>query len=216
MVTTKVLRGYHPDSVLVYLDDCLVPAQDPASMCDKLSKIFQRFRDANLKLHPSKCVWAVDRVKFRGHVFDRRGISPESSKFDIKNYPVCRTAKQVRSFLGLTGYYRRFVKEYSQISAPLRKLLKAEVPFVCDSSCQEAFEALKAALLSEPVLTLPDLSRTFRLTTDASINGIVYILGQYDDKGREQVISYGGRGLRDNETRWDITEFETSLNRGCS
>ena len=210
MVMLKVLRGLHPDSVLVYLDDCLVLAQDPASMCDKLSKIFQRFRDAKLRLHPAKCVWATDRVKFLGHVFDSRGISPDPSKFSIiKNYPVCRTAKQVRSFLGLTGYYRRFVKGYSQLSAPLRRLLRADVPFVWDSYCQEAFDALKAALLSEPVLTLPDFSRTFRVTTDASIQGIAYILSQLDSQGREQVISYGGRGLRDNETRWGITELET-------
>ncbi|HSN24512.1 MAG TPA: reverse transcriptase family protein, partial [Methylomicrobium sp.] len=130
MVMQKVLKGLTQDSVLVYLDDILVLAPDAPTMNHRLEQIFQRFRDARLRLHPAKCVWATDRVKFLGHVFDRRGISVDTSKFDlIRNYPVCKTPKQVRSFLGLTGYYRRFVQAYSQKSALLRALLKADTPF---------------------------------------------------------------------------------------
>src|SRR5208282_1902345 len=116
--------------------------------------------------------------------------------------------KQIKSFLGLCNYYRRFVKSFSQISAPMRSLLKQDVKFKWTRDCEEAFEALKTALITAPVLVLPDFRKPFILTCDASTSGVGYILSQKDEGGREHVICYGGRGLRPIETRWGITDLE--------
>jgi Reverse transcriptase (RNA-dependent DNA polymerase)/RNase H-like domain found in reverse transcriptase len=186
MVMQKVLRELTSTAVLIYLDDILVMGKTPTDMFQKLDEVFQRFRSANLRIHPAKCHWAVSKVKFLGHVFDERGISVDESKFSfIKHVPVPDTARKVRSFLGLGNYYRRFVKGFSQISAPLRQLLKTNVPFQWNKDYQHAFEQLKTALITAPILSLPDFSRGFVMTTDASYRGIGYILGQRDDNGRE-------------------------------
>jgi hypothetical protein len=209
MVMQKVLRGLAPSKVLIYLDDILVMGKDPQDMFQKLDEVFQRFRGARLRIHPAKCHWAVKRVKFLGHIFDERGIGVDESKFSIiRHFPVPTTPKRVRSFLGLANYYRRFVKGFSQISATLRALLKADAKFEWTPQCQEAFEKLKEMLINAPILKLPDFGRPFVLTTDASTSGIAHILGQRDDQGCEHAVAYGGRGLRPNETRWAVTELE--------
>ena len=124
-VMHKVLRGLTPSSVLVYLDDILVWGKTPDDMIQKLDLVFQRFRAANLRLHPAKCHWSADRVRFLGHVFDRNGISLDESKLSIvRDFPRPRTPKHIKRFLGLCNYYRRFEKSFSQISAPMRALLK--------------------------------------------------------------------------------------------
>jgi hypothetical protein len=151
----------------------------------------------------------VKRVKFLSHIFDERGIGVDESKLSIiRDFLVPTTPKRVRSFLGLANYYRRFVKGFSQISAPLRALLKADAKFEWTPPRQEAFEKLKEMLINAPILKLPDFGRPFVLTTDASTSSIAYILGQRDDPGREHAVAYGGRGLRPNETRWAVTELE--------
>jgi hypothetical protein len=118
--------------------------------------------------------------------------------------------KHVRSFLGLANYYHRFVKAFSQISAPLRNFLKTGVLFVWTEECQVAFEQLekKHALITAPVLRLPRFSEPFVLTCDASYKGIAYILGQRDETGKEHAIAYEGRGLRPNEEKWPVTHLE--------
>src|SRR5271157_3273925 len=205
----KVLRGLTPSSVLVYLDDILVLGKTPDDMINKLDMVFHRFRAANLRLHPAKCHWCVDRVKFLGHVFDKNGISLDESKLSVvRDFPRPRTQKHIKSFLGLCNYYRRFVKSFSQISAPMRELLKQDVRFQWTDECENAFKELKTALITAPVLVLPDFKKSFVLTCDASTSGVGYILSQKDEGGREHVICYGGRGLRPNETRWGITDLE--------
>jgi hypothetical protein len=104
--------------------------KNPQDMFQKLDEVFQRFRSARLRIHPAKCHWAVKHVKFLGYIFNERGIGVDESKFSIiRDFPVPTTPKRVRSFLGLANYYRRLVKGFSQISAPLRALLKADAKF---------------------------------------------------------------------------------------
>jgi hypothetical protein len=133
--------------------------KDPQDMFQKLDEAFQRFRNARLRIHPTKCHWAVKHVKFLRHVFDERGISVDESKFSIiRDFSVRTTPKQVRSFLGLANYYRRFAKRLSQISTPLRALLKTDGQFDWTPQCQEAFEKLKEILINAPILKLPDFN----------------------------------------------------------
>jgi hypothetical protein len=174
-----------------------------------MDEVFARFRAANLRIHPAKCHWAVNRVKFLVHVFDDRGISIDREKFSVvENFPVPTTVKGVRSFLGLANYWRRFLKNFSQTSAPLRNLLKTGVPFEWTQECQTALEQIKRSLITAPVLRLPRFQDGFILTTDASYKGISYILSQRDENGKEDPVAYGGRGLRPNETRWPVTHLE--------
>jgi len=216
-IMSRVLQNLTPNVALIYLDDVLVLGKSAPNMLDRLQQVFDRFRSANLRMHPSKCHWAVARVHFLGHVLDERGISVDESKISIvRDFKRPNTPKRVKSFLGLANYYRRFVANFSQISAPLRALLKKETRFVWTSECEESFNKLKQALITAPVLRLPDFSKPFVLTTDASLDGISYILGQRDEAGREHVISYAGRSLRDGERRWGITELEgLAIVQGC-
>lgn len=209
MLMQKVLSGLSPTSVLIYLDDVLVLGKTAADMLFKLKQVFERFRQAKLRMHPAKCHWSVDRVQFLGHVLDKDGVHVDENKIKIvKEFPVPTTPKRVKSFLGLANYYRRFVKNFSQVSSPMRKLLLKDAKFVWTKECQHAFETLKNALITAPVLALPNFKKGFILTTDASTTGISYVLSQRDDEGRERVCCYGGRGLRSNESRWSITELE--------
>ena len=178
-------------------------------MENKLQQVFDRFRAANLRIHPGKCRWSVGKIRFLGHIFDQNGVSVDESKTSIvRDFPVPNTVKKVRSFLGLVNYYRRFIKGFSQITAPLRELLKNSIKFQWSPECQRAFEQLKLLLISSPVLAMPDFNKPFILTCDASTKGIAYILSQLDSQGYEKVNCYGGRSLHDNETRWGISELE--------
>lgn len=209
MVMQKVLRTMSPSSVLIYLDDCLILAHSPTEMINRLQEVFDCFRKARLRIHPAKCQFGLRRVRFLGHVLDQQGISVDESKISIvKNYPVPNTPKKVKSFIGLCSYYRRFVKDFSSIASPLRLLLKQNTKFVWTQKCQEAFEELKQKLITAPILSLPDFSRPFYLTTDASNFAISFILSQKDSEGRERVICYAGRGLRGAEIRYTVTEKE--------
>lgn len=115
----KVLRGSTGTAVQVYLDDICVLARDPQGMFRKLGEIFERFRQARLKIHPSKCHWAISRVKVLGHVFSERGFEIDQSKFFcVKNFPTPKKPKEVRSLNGLTYNCMSFIKAYSQMFAP--------------------------------------------------------------------------------------------------
>lgn len=130
-------------------------------MFRRLYEIFRRFQDARLRLHPAKCHWAANRVNFLGHVFSDRGIEIDQSKFSIvMDFPVPKPPNQLRCFCGVVNYYRRLIKEFSQIFAPLRGFLK-DAEFLWMPECQAAFDRLKEALIMAPVLAPPDFNRPF-------------------------------------------------------
>lgn len=206
---TKVLGRMLFTSALCYIDDVLIMSEHFELHCRHLQAVFDKFRQANLRLHPGKCVFAVPRIKYLGHVLSKDGLSVDPEKTEvIRSYPRPKTQKHVRSFLGVLGYYRRFIERFSVKSSSLRELLKKDCPFVWEERHEKAFELLKQALISPPVLIYPDLNKTFILTTDASTNGLAYILSQKDGGNREQVVAYGGRGLRGAEVRYTITQLE--------
>jgi len=148
-------------------------------------------------------------VVYLGHVLSKDGISVDDSKVSvIRTHPVPQNVSQLRSFLGIANYYRRFIKNFSIKTANLRSLLKRDGKFVWNAVHQAEFDFLKDAITSAPVLAFPNMQRNFILTTDACTSGIAYILSQLDEQGREHVISYCGRGLRKCEINWTISELE--------
>jgi len=116
--------------------------------------------------------------------------------------------KSVRQFLGLINFYRKFIKAFSQISHPLRKLLAKDRPFVWTIECQRAFAELKVKLVTAPVLALPRLDAPFVVRSDASFSGLGFVIGQLDSVGCERILSMGSRSLTPAETRYSILELE--------
>ena len=164
--------------------------------------------DANLRLHPSKCHFKVKQLKFLGHIISRDGVEvdPEKTKA-VGEFPTPKTQTQVRSFLGMANFYRRFIKNHSDIVAPLNGLLrKDKKSVVWTPNCEKAFETIKNALISAPVLSYAKSS--FILTCDASDLAISYILGQKDENGREYVIASGGMTLTEEERKWSTSDKE--------
>jgi hypothetical protein len=177
---------------------------------EHLTEIFDRIRQAGLKLKPTKCNFASASVNYLGHVVSKTGVSVDPAKIQlVAEFPTPKNQHDVRSFIGLANYYRRFVKNLSNIATPLNDLLKADQPFRWTEEAEQAFQQLKKALTSAPILAYPDFQRQFILYTDASNKALGYVLGQRDDQGRERVIAYGGRALRGAKLNYGITEKET-------
>ena len=171
--------------------------------------MFDKLRAAKLKLHPAKCHWFSQKVNFLGHVITPEGVMPNEDKLEkLKTYPCPTNQRQVRQFLGFCNYYRRFCRNYSKIAAPLNELLRKDVAFIFTDAAKDAFEKLRDALVNAPLLHYPQMDREFIISTDCSSYALGYILSQIDDKGREIMISFGGRALRDGEKNFSVSELE--------
>ena len=209
---TKVLSDMLFKSAIVYLDDVLLLSRDFDEHFGHLTMLFDKFRQARLRMNGKKCKFATDGVQYLGHYISAQGIVPDSSRTEIIiNWPRPQNQKQIKSFLGVTGFYRRHVPNYSLRSAPLRDLLAKDKPFVWGDAQEDAFTDLKNVLIKPPVLEFPVAERVYYLQCDAANSdksGIGYVLGQIDELGHKHVISYGGRGLRACERRWCITQLE--------
>ena len=152
-----VLQGLNEDICLAYLDDVILHSRTEEEHLERLDRLFTRLEEANLKLKRSKCQLLQKKVLFLGYVVSGEGITndPEKTRL-IEDWPIPQNLRQLRGFLGLSGYYRRFVKGYSAIAAPLHDLTKKSRSFLWTSECQQAFEELKRALSTSPVLALPN------------------------------------------------------------
>ena len=134
---------------------------------------------AGLKMKHSKCDFFKSKIHYLGHLISADGISPLPDKSDtIKNMPALKDVKEIKQFLGLTGYYRKFVPRFADISRPLTQLMKKEMKFVWTPECQKSFELLKSFLCGEPILKYADTSKPYTLCTDASKYGWAGVLTQ--------------------------------------
>jgi len=195
--------------VLIYLDDILVFSKDFEQHLDHLQAVFAKLKEVNLKLKPSKCHFALSKVSYLGHILTKDGISTDPAKIKaIQSFPIPENIHKLRSFLGLCNYYRKFIKNYAIITAPLHRLLQKDAKFEWTDEADIAFNELKQALTTAPILSFPDFNKPFILYTDASDYAIGYILGQKDDKGRERVIAYAGTSLTKSQRNYHITEKE--------
>jgi len=206
---TKVLSDMLFTAAIVYLDDVLILSKNFEQHLLHLKMVFDKFRQANLKINGKKCNFALKQVKYLGHILSAEGVTADPSKTDIiTDWPRPKNAKLARSFLGVTNYYKSFLERYSQRSAALRKLTAKDIPFNWGDRQENAFNDLKTALSNPPILRYPDTTIDFYLETDACRDGISWITGQFDELGNKCVISYGGRGLRPCERKWPVTQLE--------
>jgi transposase InsO family protein len=203
-----VLSGLNMFVCLVYLDDIIVYSSDLSQHLERLEMVLCRLKEAGLKLKPSKCNLMQKSVSFLGHIVSGNGVATDPCKTSlIAKWPTPTNLKNLRSFLGLSGYYRRFVKDYAKIAAPLNKLSRAGHVFEWTRQCDVAFDSLKTALISPPILAMPDDTGHYILDTDSSDTAIGAILSQVQG-GHERVIAYGGRSLSRAEINYCITRKE--------
>lgn len=202
------LLGLQNLTCFVYMDDIVIYGKTLDDHNLKLKDIFSRLRKYNLKLQPQKCQFLQKSLAYLGHVISNEGISPDPRKVQsIENFPKPKCPKDVKSFLGLTGYYRKFIKNFAKIAQPLNNLLKKDTPFIWNPLCTRAFEELKEKLINPPILQYPDFSREFILTTDASGVGISGILSQ-GNIGSDLPIAYGSRSLSKSEKNYSTVQLE--------
>jgi hypothetical protein len=175
-----VLRPFLRHFVLVFFDDILVFSSSWAEHLHHLRLVFSVLRDHQLFLKQSKCAFGEQSVAYLGHIVSEAGVSMDSSKVQaVSGWPTPRSVRALRGFLGLAGYYRRFIKDFGSIAAPLTNLLKKDA-FQWSPDAAAAFSALKQALTTAPVLALPDFSAPFIVECDASGSGIGAVLHQAD------------------------------------
>ena len=175
---------------------------------ENLSKVIECLRKADLKLHPKKCDLFKEKVSFLGHVVSSEGVATDPRKLEsVLNWPVPKNLKQVRSFIGFCSYYRRYVKGFANIARPLHKLTEAGQKFDFNEACMNAFNTLKVALTSAPILAYPNCEDPFTLDTDASNDGLGAVLSQTQN-GVERVIAYFSKTFSKQERRYCVTRRE--------
>ena len=203
-----VLQGLPIQHVISYLDDILVADDNMEDHIKHLDLVLSALEKANLKLNPSKCEFARESVICLGHRLSREGISPDPANIaKIKSWKAPDNAKKLKAFLGLTGYYRQFVRNYSEIAGCLTDLTRDDCKWHWDQKHQVAFDTLRNILMSDLIMAYPDFSKTFTLKSDASLTAIGYILTQMVDS-KEKVISYGSKKLNRTQQRWSTYDRE--------
>lgn len=194
--------------VFVYLDDIIIISEDFDQHLDILQKIFDRLATANLTLSRDKCQFCRSELRYLGYIVDKQGLRVDPDKVSaILNIPTPHTVSELRRFLGMASWYRRFIQDFSTLSSPLTDLLRKNRKWQWTENCQQAFQRLKECLVSAPILTCPDFEQPFVVQTDASAYGLGAVLTQ-THQGKEQVICFLSRSLTKQERNYSTTERE--------
>jgi transposase InsO family protein len=200
------------DHVFCYLDDVLICSPDFDSHIRTLELVLERLKEAKLTIKLSKSEFCKSSLKYLGHIVDRDGVRTDPEKIRVmKEYPRPSSSKEVRGFIGMCSYYRRFIKDFSKIAAPLSRLTSNKFngsKFEWSPEAEQAFCSLKSAMTSAPLLRPPDYSLPYILTCDASGISIGGFLSQKDSDGTEHVIAYHSRKLSAPEKNYSTTERE--------
>ncbi|KAG1419562.1 hypothetical protein G6F58_004549 [Rhizopus delemar] len=195
--------------LVAYIDDLNVYSENSIEHLQHLDQVFNCIQIANLKLNPEKCFFFKDHLKFLGYIVTKEGIQTDPEKIKkIVDYPVPRTITQVRAFLGIASYYRRFIKNFASIARPLHDQTKTKKKLPWTKETTDSFVLLKKLLTTAPVLTRPDFTKSFILVTDASKLGLGCILTQLDENGKEHPVVYASRGLKSSEIHYAATKLE--------
>ena len=204
----KVLGPDLEPYVLVYLDDIIIISPDFETHLDILAKVFDRLFAAGLTVSEDKCKFCRPSLKYLGYVVDSQGLRVDPEKVEaILNVKPPTNATEIRRFLGMASWYRRFVPNFSTIVAPLTNLTRKHVKFNWTNECDQAFKTIRDKLVSAPILTCPDFTRPFILQTDASAYGIGSVLSQQFEDG-EKVICFLSRSLTKQERNYSTTQRE--------
>jgi hypothetical protein len=200
----KVFMEYLDKFVVVFIDDILVFSRSEEEHEGHLRLVLQKLREHQLYAKFIKCAFWLKEVSFLGHIITDGGIAVDPSNVrDVLNWSPPKNVPEIRSFLGLAGYYRRFIEGFSKIVKPLTTLLEKGKEFKWDEKCQASFEELKKRLTTAPVLIMPDIHKGFDVYCDASRQGLGCVLMQ-----EGKVVAYASRQLRKHEQNYPTHDLE--------
>ena len=226
-----VLCDLVPSICLVYIDDVIVHSYTPSEHLESLRKVFDCLRFYNLKLKPSKCAFFKTELKFLGHVISDKGLKADPDKITaIKEWPQPKSVKQVRQFLGLSGFIRRYIKDYAIIARPITNLLRGysnkkhsknsnlkleKEQFIWGKEQQAAFNKLKQVIAEDVTLAFPNFDLPFRLSCDASRNGLGGWLEQIQPDGKYRPIAFASRKTSNAERQYPVHKIEFLALKWC-
>ncbi|GJT98170.1 putative reverse transcriptase domain-containing protein [Tanacetum coccineum] len=200
----RVCKPYLDKFVIVFIDDILIYSKNKQEHEEHLKLILELLKKEELYAKFSKCEFWIPKVQFLGHVIDSQGIHVDPAKIEsIKDWASPKSPTEIHQFLGLVGYYRRFIEGFSKIAKPMTKLTQKKVKFEWGDKQEIAFQLLKQKLCSAPILALPEGSKDFIVYCDASIKGLGVVLMQ-----REKVIAYASRQLKIHEKNYTTHDLE--------
>ena len=208
-IIEKALSGLQWNIVVLYLDDLIVFGKSFDAALDNLDQVFDRLDHANLKLKAKKCFFFRQEVEFLGHVVSKHGIKTDPRKIEaVKNIPIPKNVTELRQFLGLMSYYRKFIQGFANTAKCLHVLTSKNSAWNWTAECDHAFHELRSKLIRAPILGYPDVNGgPFILDTDASNRSIGCVLSQIQD-GKERVMQYASRTLNSHEKNYCVTRKE--------
>ena len=209
------LDELHLNWCIIYLDDIIVFSKTPEEHLKRLQGVFEKLAKAGLKLKPSKCEFFKSRITYLGHIVSAAGIETDPKKIEaVKNWTLPRTVMDVRSFLGFTNHYHRFIQSYAKVAWPLNALISGDNAnhkkslVKWNPECQQAFDQLKDLCTKTLILAYADYKKPFQLQTDASNLVLGAVLYQNDDNGRQRVIAYASRSISNTKRNYPAHKLE--------
>ena len=200
----RIIRPYLDKFVVVFIDDILIYSQNKEEHVEHLRIVLEVLREHHLYGKLSKFEFWLEEVQFLGHVISSQGIAVDPSKIEtVLKWERPQIVTEVRSFLGLAGYYRRFVEGFSKMVSPLTQLTSKDQPFSWTNKCKECFEEMKRRLTIAPMLVIPDTSKTFEVYFDASYQGLSCVLMQ-----EKRPVAYASRQLKVHEKNYPTHDLE--------
>jgi hypothetical protein len=200
----KVFMEYLDKFVVVFIDDILVYSRSEEEHDEHLRLALQKLREHRLYAKLSKCEFWMEQVIFLGHVISKGGVSVDPSKVqDVLRWNALTSVGDIQSFLGLTGYYRRFIEGFSKISKPMTELLEKVNKFEWTPACEASFQEFKKRLTTAPILVIPDMEKLFSIYCDASGQGLGCVLMQDG-----HVVAYASRQQRKHEAHCPTHDLE--------
>ena len=198
-------KGY----IIIYMDDILIFAATKEELRERTKEVLKILQDNDLYLKPEKCEFYQTKVKYLGFFIEEGKISMDPAKVrGISEWPVPRTLKQLRSFLGFGNFYRKFIRGYANLARPLNDLLKKNITFAWNPEAQKAFDLLKKRFTEEPVLMMPDMDRPFQIESDASKHASGAVLSQTDHEGKRHPVAFISKSFTPAERNYEIYDRE--------
>jgi len=196
----KIFRPFLDKFVVAFIDDILIYSKSREEHAEHLRLVLSVLREKQLYAKLSKCEFWMDEVQFLGHVISAQGIAMDPAKVKVVvKWESPKSATEIRSFVGLAGYYRRFIEGFSKIVAPLTLLTRKDHPFTWTDQCEEGFQELKRRLTSAPILVIPDVGKPFEIYCDASNLGLGCVLIQ-----EKKAVAYASRQLKVHERNYPV------------